>query len=134
MEEYTETINPDQSIGVVYCDVTGLKKVNDSKGHKEGDALLVRACDCLRDIFNEPDEVIFRVGGDEFLVICSGITKEKLFYKVSRLKHHTREKAVLLATGAVWRTNARETIDRLITEADSCMYEDKREYYAACNR
>jgi diguanylate cyclase (GGDEF)-like protein len=134
MEEYTEALDPERSLGVVYCDVTGLKRVNDTAGHKEGDALLVRACDCLRDIFCEPDEVLFRVGGDEFLVLCQGITEDKLLDKVSRLKMLTREKSVLLATGAVWRANANENIDRLLTEADSYMYEDKREYYAEHDR
>ncbi|MFQ8776255.1 MAG: diguanylate cyclase domain-containing protein [Roseburia sp.] len=40
-------IDPEQSVGVVYCDVTGLKGVNDTLGHKARDDLILRAGACL---------------------------------------------------------------------------------------
>jgi diguanylate cyclase (GGDEF)-like protein len=134
MEEYTESMSQECSIGVVYCDVTGLKRVNDSQGHKAGDALLVRACECLRHVFSNPEELLFRVGGDEFLILCSGISEEKLQEKVHKLKDYMKEKSVILAVGAVWRPDAHENIDKLLAEADSYMYEDKRAYYMEHNR
>ena len=43
MEKYINEIDAEKSIGVVYCDITGLKRVNDSMGHEAGDQLILRA-------------------------------------------------------------------------------------------
>lgn len=48
MEKYINEIDAEKSIGVVYCDITGLKRVNDSMGHEAGDQLILRACDSLK--------------------------------------------------------------------------------------
>ena len=51
MDKYVRQIDPEQSVGVVYCDVTGLKGVNDTLGHKAGDDLILRASACLAQVF-----------------------------------------------------------------------------------
>ncbi|MGJ7440754.1 GGDEF domain-containing protein [Aquipuribacter sp. MA13-6] len=53
---------------VLYCDVDGLKLVNDTRGHEAGDALLVSVADRLRAEFSDA-EVVARLGGDEFGVV-----------------------------------------------------------------
>lgn len=53
---------------VLYCDVDGLKLVNDTRGHEAGDALLVSVADRLRSEFTDA-EVVARLGGDEFGVV-----------------------------------------------------------------
>ena len=53
MEKYINEIDAEKSIGVVYCDITGLKRVNDSMGHEAGDQLILRACDSLKKAFGE---------------------------------------------------------------------------------
>lgn len=60
MEKYVRQIDPEQSVGVVYCDVTGLKGVNDTLGHKAGDDLILRAGACLEQVFG--DYGVFRIG------------------------------------------------------------------------
>jgi diguanylate cyclase (GGDEF)-like protein len=132
LELYTEDLNLEKSIGVVYADVTGLKKVNDTEGHKKGDELLIRAAKCLKDVFS--GEAMFRIGGDEFLVLCTGITKEALLEKLALLRMATRANHVLLATGYVWRSDSRENMDQLLKEADEEMYEDKRRHYSQKGR
>lgn len=127
MDEYASRMCADESIGVVYCDITGLKRVNDSEGHGEGDRLILRACDCLREVFDGYG--LFRTGGDELLALCPGITKDDLNEKVELLKGVMPEHAVIMAVGAVWRADSRDGIDRLLSEADSLMYEDKAAYY-----
>ena len=44
MRDCVDSIDKKQSIGVVYCDVTGLKYVNDTMGHEAGDRLILNAC------------------------------------------------------------------------------------------
>lgn len=51
MNRYISQIDHKKSMGVVYCDITGLKHVNDTMGHKAGDQLILRARDCLSKAF-----------------------------------------------------------------------------------
>ena len=68
MNTYIVNNNGNKSIGVVYCDITGLKRVNDNYGHSQGDALIIRAADAIRSVFEGYG--MFRIGGDEMLAIC----------------------------------------------------------------
>jgi diguanylate cyclase (GGDEF)-like protein len=128
MEEFIMKMQPENTIGVVYCDVTGLKKVNDSMGHDAGDKLLLKACACLKEAFEGYSH--FRIGGDEFLVLCAGITEEEMEKRTEKLREIAKENEVVIAVGMVWSPHCRNGIDRLLMEADERMYEDKRAYYA----
>ena len=55
-------------VGIIICDVDGLKLVNDTLGHTTGDALLMLVAGALRECFCK-EEVVARVGGDEFAII-----------------------------------------------------------------
>lgn len=48
MNEYIGGLQNEQSLGIVYCDITGLKQVNDREGHASGDKLILDACECLK--------------------------------------------------------------------------------------
>jgi diguanylate cyclase (GGDEF)-like protein len=127
MNIYIENMSVEASIGIVYCDVTGLKRVNDLYGHKAGDELIVRSCECLKRVF--PDDSVYRIGGDEFLVLCSEITEAELEKKIGNLRKDMEEHSVVMAVGYEWRKNSVGDIDKLLAEADAKMYEDKRAYY-----
>ncbi|MCM1065341.1 MAG: sensor domain-containing diguanylate cyclase [Eubacterium sp.] len=128
MNQYIAALQKEKSIGVLFCDVTGLKKANDAFGHREGDKLLMRASECLKSGFS--DYALFRVGGDEFLVLCAGIREEELQKRKETVKGEMGKWKVNMAIGSVWRPDNRENLDKLITEADDLMYEDKRAWYA----
>ncbi len=128
MKEYAEAIDPARSLGVLYCDVTGLKAVNDRDGHDAGDRLILNACSCLRSVFDE--EYLFRIGGDELLVLCPDITKSELQEKVARLRHELNAKSVVLAIGMEFRPNLSGCeVHHIINTAEKLMYEDKSRYY-----
>ncbi len=129
MNEHINNIPDGQSVGVVFCDVTGLKRVNDTEGHKAGDQLILRACESLKRIFTGYE--LFRIGGDEFLCLCSGIAEEELQEKVSALKKDIQENSVTMAVGAFWQNEGRKNIDTLLSESERLMYEDKAVYYEA---
>ena len=129
MDEYVARVCPDESIGVVYCDITGLKRVNDSKGHAAGDRLILNACDCLKQVFDGYG--LFRIGGDELLALCPGSAEDALDQKVAKLRQIMPEYEVVMAVGAVWRPDSKAGIDRLLSEADRLMYDDKAAYYSA---
>ncbi len=127
MNEHINSIPDGESVGVVFCDVTGLKRVNDTKGHKAGDQLIIRACESLRRVFS--DYELFRIGGDEFLALCPAISEEALNKKVEALKKDIQENSIIMAIGSVWQKEGKKNIDLLLSESERLMYEDKSAYY-----
>ncbi len=128
MDKYISEIRPESSIGAVYCDITGLKRVNDSQGHIAGDNLILRASQCLARTFDGYG--VFRIGGDELLALCAGISEQDMKTLVEKLRADMPEHNVTMAVGAIWRSNNKESMDRLLTESEKLMYEDKSKYYA----
>ncbi|SHN28475.1 putative bifunctional diguanylate cyclase/phosphodiesterase [Actinacidiphila paucisporea] len=61
--------DPARDIGVCYLDLDGFKAVNDSLGHAVGDRLLVAVADRLRGCVASPDQLVARIGGDEFVAV-----------------------------------------------------------------
>lgn len=116
-----------EQIGVVYCDITGLKKVNDEQGHEAGDRLIIRACECLAGVFKGYG--LYRIGGDEFLVLCLGIEEKDLREHVEKLRMDMKEHQVTMAVGMIWKERGPKDIDLLLNESERLMYEDKDRYY-----
>lgn len=127
LSEYVKRINQTQSVLVVYCDITGLKRVNDLQGHEAGDMLIRNACECLRQVFKGYG--LFRIGGDELLVICPDITREAADKQVAKLRSTMKEHSVNVAVGKVWLEEMGNDLEHSVMEAEKRMYEDKAEYY-----
>lgn len=116
----------DDSAGVVFLDVNGLKEINDNFGHDEGDKVLKKCANIVKSVFKEA--FLYRIGGDEFVIICVGMDDKELGSTVQRLKDcfaHTECKA---AIGYHWVESCR-LIQSAIAQADENMYADKKEYY-----
>lgn len=115
------------SVGIVYLDVNGLKAVNDKQGHASGDQLLIEAAGKIKAVFRQSD--CYRVGGDEFVVICLNITQDRFEEKVTQLKQSfafdARCKA---AIGTHWAESFQNP-NQIVADADAKMYEDKKEFY-----
>ncbi len=127
MHEYQKHLRKGESLGVVYFDVMGLKNVNDTEGHQAGDRLLLRACDCIKRHFGR--QAMFRLGGDEFLVITKGLQKDQIDKKIEALRIDMVEQKARMALGFVWEDSYGGDYDAMLAKADHIMYEDKRRYY-----
>ena len=127
--EYVDNMKPNASIGIIYCDITGLKRVNDNEGHEAGDRLILASCECMKRALGGYS--LFRLGGDELLAVRGGIIEEELREGVKKLKDSMGEYGVVLALGAVWKQDGSEGINNIMTEAETLMYKDKAAYYAA---
>lgn len=113
--------------GVVNIDLNGLKVVNDREGHEAGDKLLVQAGELLRKVFYQED--IFRTGGDEFVIITSGIDQETFYRKVKRLRNDVEKNSrVSFAVGEFWSEGGQD-IKNVFRFADERMYADKKSFY-----
>lgn len=126
MEDFIEKMNRSRRTGVVFCDITGLKKLNDSEGHSAGDRLICGCADALRCAFDEYG--LFRIGGDEMLVICCGITEQQLAERVDRLHRELADRDMTMAVGSFWQESA-DDLNEMIKEAERLMYTEKSEYY-----
>ena len=126
---YVKRLDPSQSLAVLYCDITGLKQVNDTQGHEAGDALILNCCACLRQVFDGYG--LFRLGGDELLVLCPNINRATADDLVAKLQKTTKEHSVNLAVGMVWLETSADDLYHSISEAEKRMYADKAAYYRA---
>ena len=127
LTEYVQQMDRTQSVAVVYCDITGLKQVNDTQGHEAGDKLILDACECLKQVFD--DSCLFRLGGDELLAVCPNITQADADALVARLREATRRHSVNLAIGSVRLEAMGNDLFHAVMEAEKRMYADKSEFY-----
>ena len=115
-----------EPVVVLFFDLNGLKHINDTLGHRAGDALICRASSALMDVFDDRD--IFRAGGDEFVVIKTGTTLKDMEEDIRRFREQACEKAgVSFAIGCAQCRG--EKIVQALKEADERMYDDKKAYY-----
>ncbi|MCR5848530.1 MAG: GGDEF domain-containing protein [Lachnospiraceae bacterium] len=113
--------------GVVFVDMNGLKNVNDKKGHVAGDNLLKDAADTLKKIYAGCD--VYRVGGDEFLVIVENKSKEEFDDMLGKIKALSdNSETMKFAIGSCF-AEASFDIRKAMHEADVKMYEDKEHFY-----
>ena len=115
------------SLGVIFADVSGLKHINDNYGHEAGNQLLLKATSTFGLVFGNNE--IFRVGGDEFIMICSGIGESLFEEKVAEIKMALKAREVDVAMGSVWVPQFSMDFSVLKDKADRRMYEEKRAYY-----
>lgn len=128
MVKYTEDMCPGESVGIVYADITGLKRVNDAEGHEAGDRLIRAASACMKEAFGDAYE-LFRIGGDELLAICAGIGETEFRERVARLRNIMAESSVNMAVGADWEKDSTAGVSVVLAAAETQMYKDKAAYY-----
>lgn len=114
------------SIGVVYLDVNGLKEINDNLGHDSGDELLKACAKIIQNSFEIGS--YYRIGGDEFVIICIDISENEFNEKVQKLRNNFMNDECKAAIGSKWEENC-ENIQFIIKTADELMYADKKEFY-----
>lgn len=116
----------DTSLCCVYMDANGLHELNNSLGHKAGDDMLKYVGDRLKKYFSEYD--MYRIGGDEFVVVCIGISEVQVGEKIAAFKHDIEKENYFVSIGMAWH-KPDVKIEKTIALAEGRMYEDKRLYY-----
>ena len=127
----------DADFWVVVFDVNRLKEINDDYGHEFGDRYLVAAAQVLGSGFR--DVPVFRVGGDEFVVIARGYDDARmeeglrqLEARLNKFNESERPCAMRLAISkgvSRFQADKDTSFKDVFARADQIMYDDKREYY-----
>lgn len=114
-------------LGIIFADLNGLKRVNDLKGHAEGDEFIKNFAHMLAGTFGRVS--CCRVSGDEFLVWQEDISEDEFRGKVKAFHETLQEQEKPVASiGAVWSEEVQD-IAALVKQAETAMYQDKQKYY-----
>lgn len=123
-----------RGIFMLYADLDGLKAINDTMGHQEGDMALVDTANILKATYRESD-IIARIGGDEFVVIPVGSAGDDISIITDRLQKNLddhnaqadRNYTLSISLGIAYYDPEKPCpIDDLLRHADKMMYEQKK--------
>ena len=116
-------------LAVLVCDINGLKYVNDTQGHEAGDKLIKDACALICDYFKNGS--VFRVGGDEFVVLLQGkgfeTMKETIGSFNKKAEENIKGNGVVVSLGYGVLEPGDERLSDVFGRADQMMYERKKE-------
>jgi len=114
------------TLGVIYIDINGMKKLNDNFGHEYGDRVIQNVADILR---ARAESNAFRVGGDEFVVLCENTKQEDFQALAESLRRDFEESRDFeVSIGCTWKDRD-ISVDNEIMRADDLMYAQKQGYY-----
>ena len=118
-----------EKFGVVVFDLNGLKRINDTRGHDTGDEYIIAACRLICDNFKRSP--VYRIGGDEFVVILDGEDyKNRASILGSfdlKIEKNLKNDRVVVATGMSEYDPERDHCYKTVFErADSIMYQRKK--------
>lgn len=119
-----------EPFAIAVCDINDLKTVNDMYGHNEGDACIKNACARICGVFSHSP--VFRVGGDEFIVILTKedyIQRKKLLERINALPRDLakiRPGETISAGMAEYDKDRHPSLLSVAEEADKAMYERKQ--------
>ncbi len=131
-EKYNNEIKKGEQepFAAVVCDINNLKAVNDLYGHKAGDACIKNGCAKICHTFSHSP--VFRVGGDEFVVLLTGtdyVQRKELMEQINAVPNDRSKIRIgeTIAAGiAEYRQNRHDSLQSVLEEADRAMYEQKQ--------
>ena len=123
------TVDGGEPFGLVICDINSLKIINDTEGHRAGDDYIKASCKLIcRTWHHSP---VFRVGGDEFVVVLRGRDFANRESLLSNFRRQVEEnlrfgEGTVIASGlAEFQPLSDRSVEDVFNRADNQMYEDK---------
>lgn len=113
---------------IVSIDMNGLKRINDTLGHAEGDLAITTLASCFQRAARLKQSV-YRIGGDEFIIVCYRTSEGELLELLSKIRDNVSKTNYSCSIGYALKENQDNDIDRIIKISDKMMYQDKAKYY-----
>ncbi len=124
--------NHTKEVGIAYVDMNGLKEINDTFGHEKGNEALRTIAQRLSQVFRR--ENLYRIGGDEFVIICTDIPQKVFDEKIQSLTNiATWKNPQSIAIGHLWFKQITD-INEHLKDTDALMYANKKKYYQECGK
>lgn len=130
-----EAVRPDERLSAIMLDIDHFKAINDTYGHGLGDTVLERVSELLKQN-STARSFAARVGGEEFVVLCPGMSLEQTTAYAEQIRKAVEEARVesdageeldfTSSFGVAERTSV-EWVDDLLARADAALYRSKRE-------
>lgn len=122
----SDTLFDYQNLAVLFIDADFFKKINDLFGHQKGDDVLVMLGHIFIKCVREGD-VVARYGGEEFVIYLPGANKSSAMSVANRIHAYLQKNEVhpLTVSIGVAISTSGEEIDKLLSKADSAVYEAK---------
>ena len=114
-----------QNIGVLFVDANGLGILNNMYGYQKGDKLLKVVSSSLKKNFRQSD--IYRIGGDEFVVICPSVVKEQFERKMLSSKASIEQTEFTASFGMVYKEET-DDLESAVEEASFLMKRNKEAF------
>lgn len=113
-------------ISLIMGDINGLKLINDAFGHGMGDGALKKAAEIMSESFRDED-IISRVGGDEFMVLLPKTSEETAMNIIERINQKCENNPldyikISISFGIATKTDENEDIQKIIKKAEDRMY------------
>lgn len=118
---------------VAFVDLDGLKQINDTFGHQEGNHAIVETANILRDSFRQSD-ILARIGGDEFAVFVADATDNDASIVMDRVRQKlercntdpSRRYPLSFSLGfAAGNCSQSHSVEEMLVQADAAMYRQK---------
>jgi two-component system cell cycle response regulator len=132
--EWHAALRADKPLSLIMIDIDHFKMVNDVHGHDIGDLVLKETAHVLRNTSRHGEELA-RLGGEEFLIVCTGATEEQAAAGAERLRAAVEANeissasfkgSVTISLGVAGRQAGMQSIDAFLKAADGAVYEAKR--------
>lgn len=146
-KHYFESINQKiaeihKEISIMFCDIDKFKLINDTYGHEVGDFLLIEIAKIIKDEVKDIG-MVFRYGGEEFVVIMCDYTSEETLYEAEKIRKSIAKSQELqkyadyfpitISIGIASYPKHALDAEGLIKKADSAMYYSKQNGRNQCN-
>lgn len=125
--EYIRAVPDGIFLAFIFGDLNGLKRINDTQGHEAGDHLLQQAVRHMKALSG--DNAVFRMGGDEFMVIARNASEQQAQQLVRELLARYRSSGISMALGYIVCQTPIVNIDDVLSQVDQKMYADKDRIY-----
>lgn len=126
---------------VAVFDMNGLKTINDQYGHEVGDRYIIDAAGAIKAVFGA--EKVYRIGGDEFIVILENVREEEVakafsgfdenLSEINRQESYQKEPLTVSRGSAFYQAGEDQTFKEVFKRADMAMYQDKSRFYQGKN-